>query len=60
MNVGSGESGLITFELMPLLDASFRHRFVIPTNAGVGASRVKGRLLFWHSHFCFRQIKHLC
>jgi kynureninase len=33
-----------------LLDCSLRHRFVIPTNADVGASRVKGR-----SSFCFRQ-----
>jgi hypothetical protein len=26
-----------------LLDSSFRHRFIIPTNQDVGASRVKGR-----------------
>jgi hypothetical protein len=34
-----------------LLDSSFRHRFVIPTNADVGASRVKGRCSSWTPFF---------
>jgi len=47
---GSGMrgDGLITLDrslmqMHSLLNSSFRHRFVIPTNEDVGASRVKGR-----------------